>query len=151
MAHFSMSAMSPDFTVARTVNSGCAGDRLTGDPDPGVSAELPKVRQSQGSKSSSQIFGRLGALTVQPLDQLRGAASVRRIDWRQPVVSDPVEVCAAPEEIFRRAALSAVAGTPERICHLVWRGRRVTREMLRDACHQPSRSGPPGCGSRTAL
>jgi len=43
------------------------------------------------------------------------ASSQRRIDWRQPVVSDPVEVCTEAEKIIRRPALSTVARTPERL------------------------------------
>ena len=59
-------------------------------------------------RGSLRIFSRLCTLSAQPLDQLLGAASICRIDWRQRVVSDPVEVSAAVQQILRRPALTAV-------------------------------------------
>jgi len=65
------------------------------------------------------------------------ASSQRLIDWRQPLVSDQVEVCTEAEKIIRRQALCTVARTPERVGDLGWRGRRGTCEIPSDPGHQP--------------
>src|SRR5690242_16975989 len=99
--------------------------------------ELALGLMNNNGADQSQIFRRLCTLAPQPLDQLSGAASTRRIDWRQRVVSDPVEVRAAVEQILRRTPLTAVASTPEGVSHLVMIGRHVSCEMLLDTGHQP--------------
>lgn len=78
---------------------------------------------------------------MQPLDQFAGAASGGRIQGRQPVVSNAVQIGTAFEKILSRGLLPAMARRPERVRNLVWGRRRFTCERHLDTNHQSQSSG----------
>src|SRR5947208_16155978 len=93
---------------------------------------------------SIQVFSRLGIQRAQPIDELGRAASARRVEWRQPIVPNPVDVGASAQKILRTLALPAMARTPEGVSEFVGRGR-ISCEMLLDSIQQTQRRGLPEC------
>src|SRR5207244_4518066 len=76
-------------------------------------------------------IGGFGPPMKQPRKQIVGAAAACRIQWRQIVVTHPVNVGATVEKICRRLLLSAMARTPEGVSDLVRRCIRWSRRTGR--------------------
>src|SRR5690349_21289027 len=93
-----------------------------------------------------------GARTAaeQPGDHVLGVAAPCGIERREVVMSDPVEVSAAIEEVFGRAALSAMARTPEGIRDLARRRSCTAGEEILDLREEPERGGVPQGGAGAA-
>jgi hypothetical protein len=65
---------------------------------------------------------------------------------RFPVVADPIQLGAMPQQILRRLPLSAATSIPESAGNLVRRWRRLERAVLLDAIQESERGGlPDGC------
>jgi hypothetical protein len=72
-------------------------------------------------------------LAAQPLHHFRRGASVRGVEQQMAVVSNPVQITTAFEEVLSRCQLAAMACTPERIGDLVRHGWWKPSETLLDS------------------
>jgi hypothetical protein len=79
---------------------------------------------------SGRNFGGASPLLPQPLYQVVGTASIRRIQWRKRIVSNPVQICASLKKILCCGQLPAMAGAPKSACDLLWWGWRITCETF---------------------
>jgi hypothetical protein len=82
---------------------------------------------------SGRNFGGASPLLPQPLYQVVGTASIRRIQWRKLVVSNPVQICASVKKILCGGQLPTMAGAPKSVCNLARCGWRTTRETFLNA------------------
>src|SRR5271170_1757439 len=85
---------------------------------------------------SAQLLSRLRPLRDEPIGQLVGLASPRGVEGSLLVMSDPIAIGPAGEQVFCRGALSAVTGAPQRVRDVFRCRPCLACEFLCDSIHQ---------------
>src|SRR5215472_16187567 len=92
---------------------------------------------------SFQFFGRLGASVAQPLYEFTGAVSDGDIQGCHAIVSNPIQVGSAVEQVLGGRQLASVTRRPEGVGNIAAGGRRIPLEEFVDTRHQSQRRGLP--------
>jgi hypothetical protein len=94
---------------------------------------------------------RPSSLTGQPHDQIVSAASARRVNGGEFVVSDPIDVGTTFKKVLRRFTPTPVACTPKGVRDLIWCECHAVIEERLNAIHQAQGRSLPEVSRRAAL